>query len=121
MSLYHIEIQVHKKLDNGAYRVKVDILNDDVLMYINGTRVFPPNAEHQNWSVLTPGFGQGKTIEFDGKSPLWKEYKQACIEAVQEYMRHEKLDVTDNVVKFDGLSKAEFDKQMLEDLGKAGF
>lgn len=117
---YYIEASVHKKLENGAYRVKVDILNEDILMYINGTRVFPPK-EDKSWSVQTPSFGKGKTIEFDGKSPLWKEYKQACIDAVQEYIRNEKLDSSDDMNQYDGLSKEEFDKKMKEDLDKLGF
>lgn len=121
MNLYDIEVEVHKKLANGAYRVKVKILNQDIGMYINGNRVFPPKDEHPNWSVLTPGFGSGNIVEFNGKSPLWKEYKQACIDAVQEYMRHERLGVADDMKQYEGLSQEESNRQILEDIENLGF
>jgi hypothetical protein len=119
MNMYNIEVGVHKKLDGGAYRVKVEILNEDILMYINGTRVFPPNEEHPEWSVQTPGIpkSKDKAVSFDGKSPLWKEYKQACIDTVQEYIRTEKLDTGVDETVFD-MSDEEFNKQHKKELDK---
>ncbi|NDA64792.1 MAG: hypothetical protein EBX50_22615, partial [Chitinophagia bacterium] len=78
-NLHIIEAQVHKKLESGGYRVKVSVLDDDIRMYVNGTRVFPPNGE-KDWSVQTPGIpnSKDKAVSFDGKSSLWAEYKKAC-------------------------------------------
>lgn len=123
MNLYYLEAQVHKKLDSGPYRVKVLILNEDIGMYINGNLVSPPNEEYPNWSVRTPRVYRSKAgiVEFDGKSPLWKEYKQACIEAVQEFMRHEQLDAGDDMGKYEGLNQDEFNKQFMDDVEKLGF
>lgn len=121
MMSYNVEAEVHMQLKNGAYRVKVKILNEEIGMYINGNRVLPPNEKYPDWSVLTPKVFGANIVEFNGKSPLWKEYKQACIEAVQEHIRHEKLDLSDDMDQLDELSKEEFNKKMLEDLDKIGF
>lgn len=82
---FSVEAAVHKQIGDG-YRVKVSIL--DLGMYINGMMVFPPNDEHENWSVYTPAqrAGRGKyayIVEFNKKMPLWAEVHVACIDAVK--------------------------------------
>jgi hypothetical protein len=84
-ALFNVEAAVHKQIGDG-FRVKVSIL--DFGMYINGMMVFPPNDEHEDWSVYTPAqrAGRGKyvyIVEFNKKMPLWAEVNDACIEAVK--------------------------------------
>ncbi len=86
--LHIIEAQVHMPLEKG-YRVKASVL--DLGIYINGMVVFPPNEEHDYWSVNEPSqktrYGKWfKTIEFDHKQSLWLEIHEACVEAVQLYI-----------------------------------
>lgn len=87
MKLHTVEAAVHKPVGNG-YRVKVSII--DLGIYINGMMVYPPNEEHDNWSVLTPArpAGRGKyarIVEFNKKSPLWEHIYDACVDAVKLY------------------------------------
>lgn len=85
MKAFNIEAVVHKELSFG-YRVKVSIL--DLGIYINGMVVFPPNEEHDYWTVKPPAMraGRGKyvyIIEFNKKLPLWEEIFDACVDAVK--------------------------------------
>jgi len=122
MNLYDIEIDVHKRIKkNGPYRVKVMILNDDIRMFINGNLVSPPNNKFPEWSVRTPTIPKNvRIVEFDGDSPLWEEYKQACIEGVQEYIRHEELNAQAAIEKVASLDDDEFNKQIAKDLEEQG-
>lgn len=89
---YSIEAKVHMPIPHGGYRVKVWF--PDMGMYINGVLVYPPNERHERWGVLTPLLGKGgrgrqpKAIEFDGKSDLWHEFREAAIKAVKVYLKH---------------------------------
>lgn len=123
MSLYNLQAEVHKKTDWGAYRVKVLILNPDIGMYINGNLVTPPNDEYPEWLVQTPKVrnSKAKIVEFDGKSPLWKEYKQACIDVVQEHIRLEELDSAENNHPIGRESDQEFGKKLMDDIDKMGY
>lgn len=90
--LYTIEAKVHMELAKG-YRVKLSILSLGI--YVNGMVVFSPNEEHNYWSVHEPSqrnrFGKYfKTVEFDHKTPLWKEICETCVEAVQLYISESK-------------------------------
>jgi hypothetical protein len=92
---FTVEAKVHKELSFG-YRVKVSVLN--LGMYINGVVVFPPNEEHDYWTVKPPAMraGRGKyvyIIEFDKKLPLWEEIFDACVDAVKLEQSYEKKDV----------------------------
>lgn len=118
MNMYNIEAEVHMKLKNGSYRVKVKILDDNISMYVNGNVVFQPSEKHSDWFVATPKAFGARIVEFNGKSPLWKEYKAACIEATQEYVRHEELDSTDNMKEFEDKSAEDFQKEMKDQLDK---
>lgn len=126
MSLYNVEAEWHMELKNknGEYfghRVKVLILDADLGFYINGMVVCPPNGKN-DWAVFTPKAGNARIIEFNGKeSKLWPEIKEACIDAVKEHLRHEKLDVVDGMKQYDGLSQEEFDNKLREDLDRIGF
>jgi len=92
--LFTVEAEVHKQLSAG-YRVKVSVL--DLGMYINGVVVFPPNEDHNDWSVMTPALRSGKgkythVVEFNKKMPLWEEVYLKCVDAV-------KLHISDGQVR----------------------
>lgn len=90
-SKYVVEAKVHMPIGRGGYRVKVSF--PEIGMFINGVLVFPPNEQHDRWGVLTPRFSNGgrgrqsKAIEFDGKSELWFEIREACTRAVKLYLK----------------------------------
>lgn len=97
MKLHTVEATVHKKYGKG-YRVKVSIL--DLGIYINGMMVYPPNEEHESWSVLTPArpAGRGKyarIVEFNKKLPLWEHVYDECVAAVKLYEADSNEDVED--------------------------
>ncbi len=127
MGIFSLEAEVHKPLKNKqgelfGYRVKLSLLDPDLGFFINGMVVCPPGDKISEWVVYTPKVGNARIIEFNGKeSKLWPDIQAVCIDAVKEYLRHEKLDIADDTEKYDGLSKEEFDKQLLDDLTKAGF
>lgn len=98
MKTYNVEAKVHKELAFG-FRVKVSIL--DLGLYINGMVVFPPNDEHNYWTVNPPAMraGRGKyvyIIEFNKKLPLWEEVYDACVDAVKlDQSYHKDVVITD--------------------------
>jgi hypothetical protein len=128
---YDIHAEVHKKIefknkknqDVVAYRVKVLILNPDIGMYINGNMVYAPNKENSDWSVQTPKVfnSKAKIVEFDGKSPLWRAYYRACLEAAQAYGLSENKDNDEDMSKYEGLAEAEFNELMMKDMEKLGY
>lgn len=96
MKVYNIEAEVHKQLSFG-YRVKVSVL--DIGLYINGMVVFPPNKEHDYWTVKPPAMraGRGKysyITEFNKKLPLWEEIFDSCVDAVKLEQSYDKDRVT---------------------------
>jgi hypothetical protein len=123
MKLFNVEAQWHMLLKTGGHRVKVSVLNPDLSFYINGMVVYPPDGDkYQDWSVLTPKVGNARIIEFAAKtSKLWPEIKEACIDAVKEQLRHDKLDSTDDAVLYESKSPEEFNKHLMDDLKNAGF
>ena len=127
MGNYNLEAQVHKSLKNKqgklfGYRVKLFVLEPDLGFFINGMVVCPPNDKVAEWVVYTPKVGNARIVEFNGKeSKLWPEIQIVCLDAVKEYLRHEKLVKADDIEIYDGLSNEEFNKQMMDDLTKAGY
>lgn len=123
MSAYNVEAQVHMGLNDKithkayAYRVKVLVLDDDLSFEINGMVVFPPSDKKPNWTVYTPTVGKARIIGFNTKetsqkSLLWLDIQAACIAATQEYLRHEKLDTSDDLAQYEGLSTEAFNKKL---------
>lgn len=123
MNTYNVEAEYHMPLKNGSHRVKITVLDTDLGFYINGMVVFPPGVrKHTDWTVYTPKVGNARIIEFNGKeSKLWPEIKEACIDIVQEQERIDKLSPTDDMAGYENKTTEEFNKQMLDDLKKAGF
>jgi hypothetical protein len=97
-NLHIIQVDYHTEITNG-HRVKVSIL--DLGMYINGFRVYEPNAEHKDWMVFPPQHHAGprwvNIVEFNKSEPLWVEIYKKCIECVGEDLRYKSLD-KDNVL-----------------------
>lgn len=109
-NLHIVEAEVHMQLEKG-YRVKVSIL--DLGLYINGIVVYPPNEEHDYWSVNEPAqrsrYGKFfKTIEFNRKESLWLELHEACVNAVKQYTSDSDevvlTDIPDEPINFDNIS-----------------
>lgn len=126
MSVYNVEAQFHMELLDKktnkvyAYRVKVIVLDDDLSFEINGMVVWPPNDKRPTWTVYTPTVGKARIIGFNTKetsqkSLLWPEIQAACIAATQEYLRHAKVDASDDMAEYEGLNKEEFDKKLKDD------
>lgn len=83
LTIKEVKAQFHKEIHEG-FRVK--ILIPDIGLYINGTRVYPPNAKHPDkWVVLTPSIMKTRIIELNPNLPLWGMIQKACIDAVSEY------------------------------------
>lgn len=118
MNVFHVEAQYHTELRNGSHRVKLNILESDIKFHINGMVVFPPNVkDHKDWTVYTPSIGRTRIIEFDGQiSSLWSEIQTACIEVVQEQLRHERLDRSNATDGLENLSDEEMKKQIQDGL-----
>jgi hypothetical protein len=123
MNTYSVEAEYHMLLKNGSHRVKIKVLDPDLGFWINGMVVFPPGVRnHTDWTVYTPKAGNARIIEFNGKeSKLWPEIKAACIDVVQEQERTDKLSPNEDMAGYENKTTEEFNKQMLEDLKKAGF
>lgn len=98
-NLHHIDAQVHMQVANGAYRIKVSIL--DLGLYLNGVLAYPPNGEHEEWWVNPPAQRKGKgyfyPAEFNKKETLWLEIQQACIEAVQLELLNDAASGVDDI------------------------
>lgn len=80
-----VVVQVHKEVHEG-FRVK--LLIPSIGLFVNGIRVYPPNPKHpEEWTVLTPAFGNSKqrTVEFNPHLELWGIVREKCIEAVKEH------------------------------------
>lgn len=80
-----VKVEVHKPIYEG-FRVK--LLFPSIGLFINGTRVYPPNPKHpDDWIVLTPTYGNSKKriVEFNPHLELWEIVTAKCIEAVKEY------------------------------------
>lgn len=97
MKDFDVKAQVHKPMNKG-YRVKVIV--EELGLYINGMVIFPPDDDHENWSVLTPARPAGKghyvrIVEFNKKLPLWSEIYSACIAAVELYLRSNDSSIPD--------------------------
>jgi hypothetical protein len=120
---YNVEAEWHMLLKNGSHRVKAMVLDSDLGIYINGMVVFPPGVRnHTDWTVYTPKAGNARIVEFNKKeSKLWPEIEEVCIDAVKEHLRHEQLDSTDDMAGYENKSTEEFNKQLMDDLKKAGF
>jgi len=101
--VFTVVADVHKPIGNG-YRVKVSVT--DIGLYINGMVIYPPNDEHNDWSVNTPSrpAGRGKyarIVEFNMKLPLWQEIHEACIETVKGYISDGLVSHVQDVVVMD--------------------
>lgn len=112
--LHNVEASVHKPYGQG-YRVKVSIL--DLGMYINGMMIYPPNEDHNEWSVLTPArpAGRGKyarIVEFNKKLPIWELIYDACVDAVKLEMKNQSQDVV--LTDIEEMSIEEFDARIKE-------
>lgn len=116
MKMFFVEGEVHKQLANGAYRVKVKVLNPELALYINGMVVFPASDKFPEWTVYTPKAGNARIIEFAKSSTLWEEIQEACIDAVKLHTSNQRMDQVVDMTPYDNLSREEFDKRMREDM-----
>jgi hypothetical protein len=106
--VFTVTADVHKPIGNG-YRVKVSLL--DLGVYINGMVVYPPNDDHNDWSVMTPALrsGRGKwahVIEFNKSTALWEDVYTACVQATKQHISEldvAPLDIPDGPIDFSGI------------------
>lgn len=80
-----VKVEVHKEVYEG-FRVK--LLFPSIGLFIEGTRVYPPNQKHPGeWIVYTPTYGASRKpiVSFNPHLELWGIVKDKCIEAVKEY------------------------------------
>ena len=80
---FNVIASVHKPLGTG-FRVKAEIKS--IGEYINGMVVYPPNNEHNDWVVYTPTVAKARIVEFNKKSELWAQVRDACIDASKLYI-----------------------------------
>lgn len=119
MKIFLTEGEVHKRLDNGSYRVKAKILNPELQMYINGIIVFAPSEEHDDWAVYTPKAYKARILEFANSSILWQEIKSVCIDAVKLYNSDSDTNQNNNSLDYLNLNDEDYNKQLKKQLDDA--